>query len=151
VSGLHPALRAEIKANKLDDIYEIVPASIEDESALSAFGITAESIDTILSVQVLCSVPEPAMVLKKLYTLLKPGGKLIVYEHVGNTDKLSRMVQAFWTNSGIWPLFVGNCQLTRETESYLRGAGEWAKFSLENNREDAMWGLFPRVWGVLEK
>lgn len=90
---LHDALRAKIKACRLDDIYEIVPCGIEDVETLEKYGISPGSIDTVLSVQVLCSIPDADAVLRQLYALLKPGGQMIVYEHVESKDPVSRMVQ----------------------------------------------------------
>ena len=93
VISLHAALRLSIKENKMDDIYHIVPGSIEDESALEKFGITPGTVDTIISIQVLCSVPHPQETLRRLYQLLKPGGQIIVYEHIQNKDMVSRQMQ----------------------------------------------------------
>lgn len=92
--NLHDALRASVKRAKLDDVYEIVPCGIENTEELQKYGIEPESIDTILSVQVLCSVPRSEEVLRHLYPLLKAGGKMIVYEHIKSSDSVSSMVQS---------------------------------------------------------
>lgn len=94
VSALHGALRAKVKETRLDDVYNIVPCGIQDTAKLETFGIVPGSVDTILSVQVLCSVEEPAKVLRYLYMLLKPGGRMVVYEHVKSEDRVSRIVQS---------------------------------------------------------
>ena len=52
-------------------------------------------IDTILSVQVLCGVPGPERICKAMYELLKPGGTMIVYEHVEARDRASRFMQGW--------------------------------------------------------
>ena len=56
-----------------------------------------------MSVQVLCSVPEPREMVKRLYGLLKPGGRMIVYEHVRAVDQFSRLVQSM-SEPSIFPL-----------------------------------------------
>ena len=91
---LHKSLRENIKASGLIDVYEIVPCGVEDVVELKKQGIVLGSIDTILSVQVLCSVPDPNKILRRLYALLKPGGQLIVYEHVKSKDMISSVVQS---------------------------------------------------------
>ena len=91
---LHKSLRENIKTSGLIDVYEIVPCGIEDVVELKKHGIALGSIDTILSVQVLCSVPDPNEILRRLYALLKPGGQLIVYEHVKSKDMISSVVQS---------------------------------------------------------
>ena len=76
------------------NVYEILTCGIEDVAELKSRGITPGSIDTVLSVQVLCSVPYPDETMRRLYALLKPGGQLVVYEHVRSKDVVSRLVQS---------------------------------------------------------
>ena len=91
--SLHPALRQAIKKAKLDDVYEIVPCGIEDSELLARHGLTEGTVDCVVSIQVLCSVPRPQEVVKALHVLLQPGGELVVWEHVASTDIVSRLVQ----------------------------------------------------------
>lgn len=91
---LHKSLRENIKTSGLIDVYEIIPCGVEDVVELKKHGIVLGNIDTILSVQVLCSVPDPNEMLRRLYALLRPGGQLIVYEHVKSKDLISSMVQS---------------------------------------------------------
>ena len=93
-TDLHDALQTRIKNSGLDDVYEIVPCGIEDVSGLRKHGISLNSADTVLSVQVLCSVPDPDEILHRLFALLKPGGQFILYEHVQSKDLLSRIFQS---------------------------------------------------------
>ena len=86
-------------------MYTIIPCGIEDEDRLRSFGLTQGSVDTVLSVQVLCGVPQPKEMIKRLYSLLKPGGKLVVYEHVRAVDSISFKVQSKLTLYP-FPLYV---------------------------------------------
>ena len=92
--ALHGSLRRKIKACGLSDVYEIVPCGIEDVVELEKHGIVFGSIDTVLSIQVLCSVPDVEKTLRRLYALMKPGGRLVMYEHVRSTDVVSAIVQS---------------------------------------------------------
>ena len=94
---LHDALRANVKKHGLSDIYTIVPCVIEDFKKLREYGIETETVDTVTSMQVLCSVPKPEALAKDLYKLLKPGGQMIVYEHVKSEDYVSRFVQCLYS------------------------------------------------------
>ena len=87
-------MREKIKACGLADVYDIIPCVIEDVGELEKHGIVSDSIDTVLSIQVLCSVPDVEKTLGPLYALMKPGGKLVMYEHVKSTDLLSAIVQS---------------------------------------------------------
>ena len=167
VTALHDSLRTKIKETRMDDIYTIVPCGVENTTELERYGIEPGSIDTILSVQVLCSVADPDAVLKQLYKLLKPGGQIVVYEHIRNDDFLSRMMQRmssfspailaltcssdFYTVTGAWPFIMGNCCLNRPTQQYLLRAGDWAQNELQTDQREKSSSLFPRVTGTLTK
>jgi SAM-dependent methyltransferase len=81
--------------------------------------------DTIICIRVLCSVPEVEKTAGELYDLLRPGGKLLVVEHVVNpwtTAKcppVSRVMQGIYHALG-WRWVVGNCCLTRDLERVIR-------------------------------
>ena len=96
-ADLHDALRSNVKKHRLSDVYTIVPCGVEDLEKLREYGIEAGSMDTVMSVQVLCSVPKPEALAKDLYRLLKPGGQMIVYEHVKSEDYVSHLVQCLYS------------------------------------------------------
>ena len=47
-----------------------------------------ESFDTAATASTFCSVPDPAQGLKELYRVLKPGGTLLMFEHVRSRNPL---------------------------------------------------------------
>ena len=87
----HDQLRASAKKYGLADIYEPVAAYAQD---LEKVGIEKGSIDTIITVHVLCSVGAQAeSVIKALYEYLKPGGQWLVYEHIASEHTPVRIWQ----------------------------------------------------------
>lgn len=103
----------------------------------SGTGGTAEEgiFDEITCLRVLCGVPHPEETIKGLYALLKPGGRMVICEHVVNPWRAegsvaARFMQIVFTVLG-WPFFMGGCALQRHTVEFLRRAGEWEKFDLE--------------------
>ncbi|KAK0762476.1 hypothetical protein N5P37_005292 [Trichoderma harzianum] len=78
------ALEKRVKDLGMDDIYQVVPVGIESVDDPSAWNgkIEPGSVDCIVGVLCLCSIPEPEKNIKLLYKLLKPGGHWYVYEHV---------------------------------------------------------------------
>lgn len=121
--------------------------------------------DTIVCVRVLCSVPDQRGTVRGLYDLLKPGGKLVVCEHVRNGwsvccgggrvggSFVGRFVQVICTLMG-WEFFMGDCHLNRDTEKVLRevaeeaGDGGWEKVDVQRWFE---WSSMPYVAGTLVK
>lgn len=88
-------LRSEtIEQQGLSDIYVPINAALEDAKVLEeSWGVGAESIDTIVCMQVLCSVAAPAKAAEEIYRLLKPGGQLLFWEHHASRDPVTRILQ----------------------------------------------------------
>lgn len=85
---VHLELKQRVVAAGLANRYEIVPRGIED---LATSGdIAPESLDCIVSVLCLCSIPEPDRNIRELFQYLKPGGTWFVYEHVRCESKMLR-------------------------------------------------------------
>lgn len=75
----HAALRKRIREAGLEGVYEISPVGVED---LGSKWVGQGEVDTVVTIQCLCSVPEPRRMIGELYGYLKIGGTWIVYEHV---------------------------------------------------------------------
>ncbi|KAL5337130.1 hypothetical protein BJX70DRAFT_399937 [Aspergillus crustosus] len=108
--------------------------------------------DTIITIRVLCSVPSLPTTTSHLQRLLKPGGKLLVVEHVVNpwrTPKGSRLARLFQSLYHIlgWRWVMGDCCLDRDTEGVLRGL-QWESVETDRFFED---GCMPHFAGVFVK
>jgi SAM-dependent methyltransferase len=161
--GLHAELLAKSQSAGLGNRYQILPCSAEPEALLPSLENVGFSdlergvFDTIVCVRVLCSVPRPEETIRGLYGLLKPGGKLLVCEHVVNpwlSRKGSVFARAMQQVYGLlgWSFFLGDCHLNRDTERTLRdvakGDGGWESADLENSFP---WSTLPYVSGTLVK
>ncbi|KAJ5089179.1 S-adenosyl-L-methionine-dependent methyltransferase [Penicillium argentinense] len=167
--GLHAQLARRAAAEGLADKYYILPSGAASSELLPALRETGTGVvdeyertgkgifDTIICVRVLCSVPEMEKTVDELYTLLKPGGKVLVTEHVVNpwrTAKgsiLARIAQGVYQLLG-WSFFIGDCALDRDTESVLRKVadrdGGWEVVDLERSFS---WTAMPYISGTLVK
>jgi SAM-dependent methyltransferase len=90
----------------------------------------AEPFDVVVCSLVLCSVRDPASVLRRLYSLLRPGGQLRYLEHVasaGGRGRLQRLADAT-----LWPRLFGNCHTHRDTERLIVEAG----FEVDSSRRE---------------
>lgn len=78
------SLRKRVTELQLEGIYEVVPVGIEQIIGNPEWHdkIQAGSIDSIVCICCLCTIPNAEENIRSLYQLLKPGGKLYIHEHV---------------------------------------------------------------------
>jgi ubiquinone/menaquinone biosynthesis C-methylase UbiE len=112
------------------------PASTLDASA-EAIPLADESVDTIVSTLVLCTVDFPDVVLAELARVLRPDGQLLFVEHVrSHSQRLARWQDRLQTP---WRYFAAGCRCNRDTLSSIQAAG----FSTKH--EAAHWKGVPPI------
>ncbi|KAK5992309.1 Thiol S-methyltransferase TMT1B [Cladobotryum mycophilum] len=147
------ALQERVKEVGLGDIYQVVPVGIESVDDPSAWNgkIEPGSVDSIVGVLCLCSIPEPEKNIKLLYRLLKPGGTWYVYEHVkANRGGLLTSAYQQFVNL-FWRIPFGSCRLCRDTERYLWNAGEWKEFNIAQPPDEPSYAVCPHIIGTVTK
>ena len=151
---IHPLLQHNITQAGLSQTYTILPFGIEDIERYAP-QIAPESLDCIVSILCLCSIPEPQKNIGILYRYLKPGGRWFVYEHV---KCCSDGVQGGWFMNAyqafvnlFWPVCLGGCQLRRDTGRYLREAGPWTDVDLAQPPKEQWHQTVPHIYGILTK
>jgi len=81
----------------------------------------AGSFDNVVSTLVFCSIPDVGEALEEVKRVLKPGGKLLMLEHVRGRTPVSRRLTD-WLHPA-WFAIQKECHLNRETEQSVREAG----------------------------
>ncbi|KAF2719772.1 S-adenosyl-L-methionine-dependent methyltransferase [Polychaeton citri CBS 116435] len=148
-AGMHGELKENARKHGLDGIYEVIGCGAE-ELATKA-GLQKNSVDTIITVQCLCSIPGPQNNIKELFPLLKPGGKWLVYEHI--KTKYDTDFVGYWQRliNVIWPTFFNGCDICRPTDEWLLTAGEWEQVNLKPGQSEGPYDTVPHVVGTLTK
>ena len=103
-----PAIRASIEA-------QIVEAPAEELPFPDA------SFDTVLSVHVLCSVPDLRKGLAEVRRVLKPGGQFRFFEHVRSRNAAGALAQDIALP--VWRGFGAGCHPNRDTTTAVEKAG----------------------------
>jgi ubiquinone/menaquinone biosynthesis C-methylase UbiE len=96
-----------------------------------------ESFDTVVCTLGLCTIPDPRKAINEAHRVLRPGGKLILLEHVRSPSLPVRTIER-----ALEPLSVRfqADHLTREPLDYLNAEG----FEVER-LERSKWGIVERV------
>ena len=87
-------LHSKIDQTGLKGKYTAILGDLEDETILEKNGVTANSMDCVVSMQVLCSVKDGKKTVQDLWRVLKPGGTIIFWEHEESRDWLTRIMQS---------------------------------------------------------
>jgi SAM-dependent methyltransferase len=162
---MHPALQANIDKAGLHGKYKILTAGAEPNSLIPALakvglikpeGLSSQGIfDTICATRVLCGIPDTEETVKELYRLLKPGGRIIVAEHVKSPwPRYGSILGFVWQKVLIlmgWKLWMSGCTLNKNTLAMFKEAGGvegWKDFDI---RYTGAWHPLPFIVGTLTK
>ena len=91
-----------------------------------------DTFDTVLGTLVFCSIAQPQDALAEIRRVLRPGGQLILLEHVrGRTSFTRRLTDSLHP---LWFAVQGVCHLNRETAAAVAGAGFQIDFTSDHAR-----------------
>jgi ubiquinone/menaquinone biosynthesis C-methylase UbiE len=103
--------------------------------AASASGVDADtaSMDAVVSMFALCTVPDPVQTLGEVLRILRPGGKFVFMEHVAAPAGTAlRLMQR--ASRSCWVQFADGCLPDAETLPLIQAAGfsrlDYAAFSI---------------------
>ncbi len=118
--------------------------------AIESPAIPADAFDAVVCTLVLCSVPDQATALGAIHRALRPGGRLVLIEHVAAEGDPRRLA---WQRrlEPIWTRVAGNCHLTRRTEAAVSAAGFVAERVERESMRKALPFVRPTIRGVFRK
>jgi len=83
--------------------------------------IEPSSLDAVVCTLVLCTIPDPGKALGNFRKWLKPGGKLVVIEHIRSHDHFKGRMQDLV--NPLWARMAEGCQLNRSTDMLILQSG----------------------------
>ncbi|NGN65830.1 class I SAM-dependent methyltransferase [Streptomyces sp. A7024] len=91
------------------------------QATAESIPLPAAAVDAVLATTVLCSVRDQAQVLAEIARVLRPGGRLVLAEHVaappGSVARAAQRVARPWTR-----LFDHGCDPVRDTAAAVRNS-----------------------------
>ena len=91
-----------------------------DLADAQAMPYAAGAFDAVVSIFVFCSVPDPIQALAEVKRVLRPGGRLIMVEHVLSRR---RILRAFLCALDPWTERLWGAHVARQTDETVRAAG----------------------------
>ncbi|PCJ20177.1 MAG: SAM-dependent methyltransferase [Gammaproteobacteria bacterium] len=101
-----------------------------------------DSFDTAVACLVFCTIPNTEIAAQEMYRVLKPGGKVLFFEHVQASGGMKRTLQKLF--NPIWKPLACGCHLNRDTKSLFKDAG-FRIDSIEEVDHPKMFPLFSSV------
>jgi SAM-dependent methyltransferase len=99
--------------------FVLLEAGIGDDSVTAA--IPPGGLDAVVFTLVLCTIPDPEAALRQCISWLKPGGKVILLEHIASKDKWGYLLQQ--TIDPVWNHLAEGCHLDRHTDILIQNMG----------------------------
>jgi hypothetical protein len=97
--------------------------------------------------QVLCSVPDQAAALAEVRRVLRPGGRLLLIEHVAAAQPVSRFTQNLL--NPLQRALADGCNLNRDTLAAVRAAGFGGADGVSSFEVEGFSLIAPHIAGVL--
>jgi SAM-dependent methyltransferase len=163
---MYPVLHKNIEKAGLKGKYHVLECGAEPDSLIPALaqagvlgkaGLGGEGIfDTILCTRVLCGVPQPHETIKTLYRLLKPGGRMLVCEHVTSPWPTKGSVFGWVVQKALmivgWKFWMAGCTINRDTLGMLTSApGHGEKWGEVDVAYASTWHPLPFIVGTFTK
>ena len=126
------------------DLKESLFPIVHLKSGAENIQLPDNSVDSVVSTWVLCSVENVQEVLQEVKRVLRSGGKLFFIEHGKSNSNSLQIIQKAVTPCTRY--FAGNCHLNRDIQAEFEKAG----FVIDNLKQEPMKnkGLMFLSWGV---
>jgi ubiquinone/menaquinone biosynthesis C-methylase UbiE len=108
-----------LSEEQLSASFRLIQAGIGDDAVQEA--IPEDGLDAVVFTLVLCTIPDAASALLQCVEWLKPGGKMVMLEHIASTDPWGYRIQT--VINPVWKHLAEGCNLNRHTDALVRSMG----------------------------
>lgn len=137
------------RAQALHAAPEPTPSLTLQQGSVEALSFREETFDSAVTFLVFCSVRDPQRAARELFRVLKPGGRLLFFEHVrAPSPRLSRWQRRL---NPIWRMLAGGCNLDRDTRRVFQSAGFVYEDLQEFYHPGAVKLISPKMMGVARR
>lgn len=107
-----------IEQSKTRRGHAVVPIEMVQTGA-EELPFAADTFDTVVATLVLCTIPDPEKAFLEMRRVCKPGGKILLFEHIKMENRFLAALQDWLTPA--WRKICDGCCLNRSTLNLLTG------------------------------
>jgi ubiquinone/menaquinone biosynthesis C-methylase UbiE len=99
---------------------ELRPDAVISDAGVANMPFADDSFDAVVSTLVLCSVGDQTKALAEIHRVLRPGGQLVLIEHVAADGRVGTVQKIF---NPVQHVLGRGCDLTKDTMTAVKTAG----------------------------
>jgi ubiquinone/menaquinone biosynthesis C-methylase UbiE len=122
---------ARVRAEEIGRVVELREADAQDLPFADA------SFDTVVCTYSLCNVPDDSVAIQEMKRVLRPGGQLVLVDHIRSAVKPLLWIQKVWE---LFSIRIDGDHQTRRPSIHVKTAG----FEVQM-RERMRWGILERL------
>jgi ubiquinone/menaquinone biosynthesis C-methylase UbiE len=125
VVGIEPAAplleKARTRLRQLQQRPETLPKVILQPGSAEKMDFAGGEFDTVVACLVFCTIPQAEAAAREMHRVLKPGGKVVFFEHIRAAE--APLVK--WQNrlNSLWNVIGCGCNLNRDTKGLFARVG----------------------------
>jgi ubiquinone/menaquinone biosynthesis C-methylase UbiE len=125
VVGIEPSTallqKAQTRLQQLKQQSVIQPQVILQPGSAEKMDFADATFDTVVACLVFCTIPQAEAAAREMHRVLKPGGKVVFFEHIRAAE--AHLVK--WQNrlNSLWNVLGCGCNLNRDTKGLFAHVG----------------------------
>jgi SAM-dependent methyltransferase len=113
--------KAQARLQQLQQQSVIQPTIVLQPGSAEKMDFADAAFDTVVACLVFCTIPQAEAAAREMHRVLKPGGKVVFFEHV----RAPEAYLAKWQDrlNPLWNTFACGCNLNRDTKGLFAHVG----------------------------
>jgi ubiquinone/menaquinone biosynthesis C-methylase UbiE len=113
--------KAQARLRQLHQQSTTLPTIVLQPGSAEHMEFADTEFDTVVACLVFCTIPHAQVAAREMYRVLKPGGKVVFFEHIRAAE--SQLVKWQERLNSLWNVLACGCNLNRDTKALFADVG----------------------------